>query len=204
MIRIIENNNRREFAKSLEQQFRLRHDVFVNELRWRDSDDRQVEIDQYDDEHATYITSVDSHDDVVGCFRLYPTTRPYMLSETFRTLVDGPMPQSLEVFEVTRFAIAKDHRRGRTYQELFLGMIEHSLSRGIVGNVAVMRTMKIPVQLELGISVRPLGLSQPIGDENNTAVYWAMSEEVLDRVRRIAGVVGTVLENADSALHRVA
>jgi acyl-homoserine lactone synthase len=204
MIRIIENCSRRQFAKSLAQQFRLRHDVFVGELGWRESSDRQAEIDQYDDEHATYVTSIDSHDNVVGCFRLYPTTQPYMLSETFRNLVDGLMPQSPDVFEVTRFAIAKDQRRGGTYQELFLGMIEHCLSKGIVGNVAVMRTMKIPVQLGLGISVRPLGLSQPIGDENNTAVYWEMSEEVLERVRRTAGVAGTVLEQDDSAFNRVA
>jgi N-acyl-L-homoserine lactone synthetase len=54
--------------------------------------------------------------------------------------------------------------------------------------------MKIPLLHSIGMSVRPLGLSQEVSGEQNTAVYYDMSEEVLTRVRKSAGIRHSVLE----------
>ncbi len=104
---------------------------------------------------------------------------------------------SLDVMEASRYAIDKDHRHGAgVYLELSLGMIEYSLAEGISGNLALMRALKIPQLLNVGLKVRPLGLSREIGGENNTAVFYAMDEELLNRVRKSPGVIGSVVEGS--------
>jgi acyl-homoserine lactone synthase len=65
----------------LEQAFRLRHSIFVDERGWevlRRPDGR--EIDQFDDEDAVHELAL--HDGaVVGYHRMRPTTRPHLLGD---------------------------------------------------------------------------------------------------------------------------
>lgn len=205
MIRIINSSNQSQFSRSLEQQFRLRHDVFVTELGWCKPREDLRETDQYDTDDAIYVTSIDGRGDVVGGFRLCPTTAPHMLGEHFAYMVEGPVLERADVLEATRFAVASDRRSGgETYRELYLGMLEYCLSEGIIGTVGVVRTVRLTPLLGLGMSVRPIGLSRMIGTENNTAIYWDINEEVLARVRQKAGVTGTVLERDGAAFSRVA
>jgi acyl-homoserine lactone synthase len=199
MIRIIDQTNRERYAKSLDQLFRMRHEIFVQERGWKDFDRGTIESDQYDNEHAVYAACVDRQDDVIGCFRLYPTTLPHMLSETFASMVDGPIIQRPDVWEVTRYSIAKDRRDSRTFQELFLGLVEYCMSQGIVGTTALMRTLRLPVLQSIGMIVRPLGLPADVGGESNLAVLIETSEQSLMRIRKNAGVVGSVLEQDDAA-----
>ena len=64
MIRVIDRTNRNQFIRTLEQHFRLRHEIFVKERGWKEFDrDGIYEMDQYDDENATYLISVDEHDE---------------------------------------------------------------------------------------------------------------------------------------------
>src|ERR1700704_1203146 len=90
MIRVIDRTNRRQFIRTLDLHFRLRHQIFVKERGWKDFErDDVYEKDQYDNDNATYLISVDDQENVVGSFRLYPTVLPHMLSEQFPATVDG-------------------------------------------------------------------------------------------------------------------
>jgi acyl-homoserine lactone synthase len=204
MIRIINRNNRRGYAKSLDQHFRMRHEIFVRERGWTDLDRGTIENDEYDDDHAVYALSIDAADDVIGCFRLYPSTLPHMLSDKFAWMVDGPVPRRPDIVEATRFSIVKPRRDSRTYHELFIGMIEYGLSEGLSGITAVMRTLRIPIVQSIGVNVRPLGLPQEIDGESNTAVLYEVCDESLQRLRKSAGVFDSVIEGTAARTSRVA
>ncbi|AOJ04469.1 MULTISPECIES: N-acylhomoserine lactone synthase BspI1 [Burkholderia] len=84
-----------------------RHRVFVEQLGWKlPSASEGFERDQYDRDDTVYVVARDDDEEICGCARLLPTTRPYLLKELFPTLVanDMPLPQSASVWELSRFA----------------------------------------------------------------------------------------------------
>jgi len=82
-----------------------RHKVFVERLGWQLKAENGLEFDQFDRPDTVYVIARDEDDDVIGCARLLPTTRPYLLGEVFPELLNGlPPPASPEVWELSRFA----------------------------------------------------------------------------------------------------
>jgi acyl-homoserine lactone synthase len=195
VIRVIDAHNRHQFNHLLEQQFRLRHDIFVLEKGWSSFDRGAYEMDDYDTIDATYLVSTDDSGTVIGGFRLFPTELPHMLSETFAYMVNGPILRRSDICELTRFAIASQARNSRTYCELFLGLLEHCLSEGISGTTALMRTLRIPIIQSIGMKVVPLGLPQEIDQELQTAVLLEISEDSLALVRRSSNRFESVIDN---------
>ncbi|KPY71497.1 Autoinducer synthesis protein RhlI [Pseudomonas syringae pv. syringae] len=88
---------------------RFRYEVFIRKLRWRlplDQQTARVETDQFDTPHARYIVGLEDGQ-VVSCARLLPTLKPYLLGEVFAWISDAPLPVDPHVWEVSRFAAAK-------------------------------------------------------------------------------------------------
>jgi acyl homoserine lactone synthase len=82
-----------------------RHKVFVENLGWDLYAPDGLEQDQFDRPDTVYVVARDDEDEVCGCARLLPTTRPYLLSEVFPQLLNGAMPPSSpEIWELSRFA----------------------------------------------------------------------------------------------------
>src|SRR5437588_12369221 len=103
MIRLIDRTNFHFFPRTMDQLFRVRHSVFVKEKGWIEFDqDGIYEKDQYDNGEAIYAVALDDYDNAIGCFRLYPTVLPHMLSEQFPHLVDGEVLRRTDVLELTR------------------------------------------------------------------------------------------------------
>jgi acyl-homoserine lactone synthase len=205
MIRVVDRANRHRFIRTLDQHFRLRHEIFVKERGWKEFDrDGVYEMDQYDDDKATYLISVDEHDEVVGSSRVYPTALPHMLSEQFPALVDGAVPQRIDLVEFTRLAICKSQRGTRIYLEQFLGLQEFCLERGMAGATTLIRTHRIPVVQKAGMNVIPLGVSQDIDGEMCTAILIEASEDVLMRMRKVAGIGATVMEERMQPVRKIA
>jgi acyl-homoserine lactone synthase len=205
MIRVINRSNRNEFIRTLDQHFRLRREIFVKERGWKQFDhDGIYEMDQYDNDEATYLISVDEHDEVIGSSRICPTVLPHMLSEQFPALVDGAVPQRIDLVEYTRLAICKTQRGTQIYSEQFLGLQEYCLEHGMCGATAIVRTHRIPVLQGVGMNVMPLGLSQEIGGEMCTAIFIEASEEVMMNMRKVAGISGTVMEDRTRPVRKIA
>jgi acyl-homoserine lactone synthase len=205
MIRMIDRSNRHEFIRTLEQHFRLRHEIFVKERGWKEFDrDGIYEMDQYDNDDATYLISVDEHDEVVGSSRIYPTALPHMLSEQFPALVEGAVPQRIDLVEFTRLAICRSQRGTQIYHEQFLGLQEFCLDQGMSGATTLIRTHRIPIVQKAGMKVVPLGLSQEIDGEMCTAIFIEASEEILMRMRDVAGITGTVMEDRMQPARKIA
>lgn len=197
MIRVIDQSNSATFASTLDQVFKLRHACFVKERGWQEFEkDGVYEQDQYDDDHAIYLASLDDQRDVVGCLRLYPTALPHMLSEQFAYLVDGPVPSSEQVIEMTRLAIKPGQRGGETYHELLIGVQEFCIARDILNVTAVVRALRMPLVQKMGYQLNPLGSVHEIDGDATIAVMFDTSDSALNKIRARTGVTYSVMEDA--------
>lgn len=92
MITIVTKDNIHEFKDEMEQAYRLRHAVFVDEMGWEDlrkPDGR--EIDQFDDEHAVHMLYIENGT-VLGYQRMLPSLQPHILSEVLPHLCEEGLP----------------------------------------------------------------------------------------------------------------
>jgi N-acyl-L-homoserine lactone synthetase len=84
---------------------RYRYDIFVNKMGWDISSIPFVDFeewDQFDCESTIYVIIYSSADDICGCARLIPTTKPYLLSEIFPHLVSGVPASGAFTWELSR------------------------------------------------------------------------------------------------------
>lgn len=85
--------------------FRFRHKVFAERLGWDVSCTEEMEIDGFDELSPHYMLARDRDRQVTGCWRLLPTTGPYMLRDTFPQLLCGEAaPCDETIWELSRFA----------------------------------------------------------------------------------------------------
>ncbi len=86
--------------------FKLRHNVFYERLGWQVDSQNGLERDVYDELNPLYMIAQRDEHDVEGCWRILPTTGPYMLKNTFPQLLCGEeTPSSRNIWEVSRFAV---------------------------------------------------------------------------------------------------
>ena len=86
--------------------FSLRHKVFSERLGWDVKSDDGMERDYFDGLDPTYVLVKDEKDVVEGCWRVLPTTGPYMLKDVFPMLLRGEeVPCDPTIWEISRFAV---------------------------------------------------------------------------------------------------
>ncbi|MEY9364160.1 acyl-homoserine lactone synthase [Bradyrhizobium yuanmingense] len=193
MIHAISAVNRHLYEDVIEQHFRLRHDIFVEERRWetlRRPDGR--EIDSYDDEDTVYLLALEGRR-VVGGHRLYPTTKPSMMSEVFPHLVSvRGWPADPQVWEWSRYFVVRDRRDGALNLELMAAVQEFCLGQGIAQVSAIMETWWLPRFHEAGFVVTPLGLPALVENAWTMAATIDIRRETLDALHRRIGTASVV------------
>lgn len=86
----------------LASMFAARKRVFVDLLKWDVPVlDGRYEVDQFDDEHATYLVLADRAGRHLGSARLLPTSRPHILDRVFPALCAAEPPRGVAVAEIT-------------------------------------------------------------------------------------------------------
>jgi acyl-homoserine lactone synthase len=196
MIRVIDKTNFHLFPRTMDQLFRVRHSVFVKEKGWTQFErDGIYEKDQYDTEDASYVVALDNLDNAIGCFRLYPTVIPHMLSEQFPHFVEGEVLRRTDVLELTRFHLCITNRRASPYLELLTAIPEVGLELGLSCFTALVRTLRIPVMQAAGLSLIPTGLPALIDGESHVSVLFEVSEECLACINKTRGSTLSVLEH---------
>jgi acyl homoserine lactone synthase len=91
----------------LDGMFKLRHEVFKERLNWDVGSSAGRERDDFDDLDPVYIVC-EQDGEVLGSWRLLPTTGRYMLRDVFPELLHGaPAPCAPDVWEISRFAVSK-------------------------------------------------------------------------------------------------
>jgi len=187
VIHIVTGANADRYSAEMLQAYELRHRVFVEEKGWaalRRPDSR--EIDQFDDEYAVHMLYIEAGA-VLGYQRLLPTTRPYLLTEIYPQLCDGPPPGAADIWEWTRFCVAparRDHGRERSpiAHALLTGIVEWGLCAGVSAIVIEMDPGWLVRLVQLHFKVTPLGLPLPVEGEETVAVIAHFDRRTLDRL----------------------
>jgi acyl-homoserine lactone synthase len=196
MIHAISAANRHPYEDVIEQHFCLRHEIFVGERKWetlRKPDGR--EIDSYDNEDTVYLLALEDRQ-VVGGHRLYPTTKPSMMSEVFPHLASvRGCPADPLVWEWSRYFVVRDRRDGILNLQLMAAVQEFCLDQGIARVSAIMETWWLPRFHEAGFVVTPLGLPALVEGAWTMAATIDIREETLDALRDRVGTATVVRQN---------
>lgn len=147
--------------RALRTMFEDRRSVFVDLLGWDlPVLDGRFEIDEFDDEHATYVIVADSAGDHLGSARLLPTTRRHILGSLFPQLCAGGPPTGPGIAEITRFCLSRRQNakaRRDTRNQLVAALARHALDRGIRTYSGVAELGWLQQILAFGWECRPLG-----------------------------------------------
>lgn len=139
---------------TLVRMFSFRHRIFHDRLGWEVTSDHGMEYDHFDELDPVYILAKDQHKLVEGCWRLLPTTGPYMLKDTFPQLLAGEsVPTDPNIWELSRFAVEPGNSECQQARlnEVAMGMmrsayefaVAHDISHYVtVTSVALERLMK--------------------------------------------------------------
>jgi acyl homoserine lactone synthase len=152
----------------------LRYDVFRERLGWDIPAVGRRERDAFDDCNPVFVLARDAGS-VVGCCRLLPTTGPYMLKDTFPQLLGGrPAPADDDVWEISRFAVAKDGRRGFGFSTVPATMIRelvrYAVDHGIRRYVFVTTTAFERLLQHLRVHLERFSAPLQIGVEMSVAL----------------------------------
>jgi len=181
MIEVLSSNTRGRLlsADIFDSMFRLRSAVFCDRLGWELDNVSGRERDWFDDLNPTYMVARDrarpTH--ALGCWRLLPTTGPYMLRDVFPELLDGQAaPRDARVWEISRLAVSPETHAPDSpfgFGEIPVAMLRRlfafSCEIGIdafvtVTSVAVERMVK-----KLGLPFHRMGQPRRFGGVANVA-----------------------------------
>lgn len=174
----------------LEAMFRLRHEVFQEKLGWEVRSVNGMERDQFDDlDDVTYILGQGAAGEVDACWRLLPTTGPYMLKDTFPELLHGlPAPQDDHTWELSRFAVATSRTAtdnaafGPISMALMLESARFAVENGITRYVTVTTPPMERMLRQQGLHVHRMGPSLRLGVAVAVALVIEVDQQTLTAV----------------------
>jgi acyl-homoserine lactone synthase len=192
-LHIVRNAADRHSRDLLEQNYRLRHRIFVEMEGWealRRPDGRDV--DAFDNADATHLLITDPDGRLVGGSRITPLDRPNLLQTVFNGLVQGEFPAHPSLgADWTRFYVHPDRREGRRRAPesaaLFCAVMEYALSQGFTFITFVSSIYMLEHGTAVGWRITPLGAPMISEGKPTIAAWIEVSEAALDNVRRATG-----------------
>ncbi len=159
----------------LARMYRLRARVFGERMGWQVAILSGMEIDGYDALSPHYMLIRDQRDTLCGCWRLMPTTGPYMLRDTFADLLHGRQPpQSPHIWELSRFAIVSPEKNGFGFATLALEamreVVRFADRMEIQSYVTVTTTAVERMLRKAGVETHRFGPPMRIGAEHAVAL----------------------------------
>jgi acyl-homoserine lactone synthase len=192
MIHIVTPENEHLYRDEMEQAYRLRHQVFVKEMGWKNlakPDGR--EIDQFDNKYAVHMLYIEESK-VLGYQRFLPTTRPHLLSEIMPELCEVERPTGAHIWEWTRFCVERSRReQGRAVcpitNMLLTAAVEWAMECGITKLIIQTNPSWILRMVQLHFRPMPLGLPRVIDGSEVIAVEAMFDGRTLERLRELRG-----------------
>jgi acyl-homoserine lactone synthase len=180
-LHVITHANRHLYEDALEDYFRLRHQIYVEERHWTQlakADGR--EIDQFDTPSTIYLMAIEGSR-VVGSHRLVPTSEPNLMNDLFPFLAMRGLVCRPDVYELSRVFVVRD-RRGEQIQPriesiIMAGTMEFGLLEGLSQFTIVMETWWLPRFQEMGWNPRPLGVPTEINGMSCIGVTVDVTEQ---------------------------
>jgi N-acyl-L-homoserine lactone synthetase len=202
MIKILNSTYSIRDRASLADMYRLRKRVFHDLLRWDVVIDGDFEIDDYDKADPVYVLSYSDDGRLRGALRLLPTTGPNMLDDTFPQLLgEGPEVRDPLIWESSRFCIEPEISQDRSSNqvtvaaaELMCGVGELGIASGLSHIVTVTDVFLERMFRRMGCPGERIGAPQRIGSVQAVAIAWEVNEDLLDRMKEVAGLRAPLLE----------
>ncbi len=175
--------------EEMEQGYRLRHEVFSEELRWVPVSEDGKEVDDYDG-FASCLGVFDEGQNLVGHARLITSPNPFMIDREFACLItEGQkIEKSRDMAEITRLCVKRDGRKGdyllRVSNLLYRGIYHWSAMRGIRHLIMVVDWRYFRLLRFTGIPVRAMGSFKVMPDK----VHAGVISLDLDEFRKVARV----------------
>ena len=195
-VHVITDANKAAYAAELDQLFRIRHRIYVEEKKWRAASEDGREIDQFDTEHAINLVGIQDGRIIAGS-RFIPTTEPHLLSEVFPHLCTRVgVVRDAAVFEWTRGFIVPEFREtaGLLIKAQFCAAVmEYCLGEGIQQIGGIQELYWLPLWKRFGWTVHVIGEPSEIDGEICVPAYFDVSEDALNGVRRRARLDRSIL-----------
>lgn len=204
MIKTYRGNQRGAFGEELRPMFELRKKVFHDLLGWDVTITDGIEIDDFDNANPLYVLSCSEETGKLrGALRLLPTTGPNMLDDTFPVLLDhGQEIRDSRIWESSRFCIDPDISQDRSSNqvtvaaaELMCAVGEMGLASGITKIVTVTDIFLERMFRRMGCPGERIGKPRKVGVVTAIAVSWDVNEDLLNRMKRIAGINGSLFKD---------
>lgn len=197
MIHIVTPENGHHYRDEMDQAFRLRHRVFVEQMGWRalaKPDGR--EIDQFDNEHAVHMLYIE-HGKVLGYQRMLPTTRPHLLSEVMPELCEIEHPVGADIWEWTRFCVERGRpEKGRAVCPITNMLLTAVVEWGIECKISKLIVETNPTWLlrmiQLHFRLMQLGLPSTMEGQDIIAVMISFNSRTVVRLYETRSTKKTV------------
>ena len=192
LVHIVTPENESLYKVQMDQAYRLRHRVFLEQQEWctlGDPDGR--ELDEFDNKNAVHMLCIDEGK-VLGYQRLLPTTRPHLMSDVIPELCLGEPPVGAHIWEMSHHCISTDHQPGRSSaitiaNTLGLALVEWGLECGVTRIIIEIEPTGIIPLVQLDFQPVPLGLQCNIRGRDMIAVMVAFDKRTLERLREMRG-----------------
>lgn len=151
--------------------YKLRYEVFAKKLGWDVETVNEMEMDHYDDlPSVAYVLAKAPDGQVDACWRILPTTGPYMLRDTFPELLHGQQaPEADDCWELSRFAVATSPSStangtfGPLSKALMVESARFAIARGINRYVTVTTPIMERMLKHQGLHIHRIGPAIKIG-----------------------------------------
>jgi len=173
----IEIASRREFKQAdLWDMHKLRAKVFRERMGWEVPIISGMEIDGYDAIEPYYMLIREPGGVLRGCWRLLPTTGPYMLKDSFSQLLYGDAaPDDPNIWELSRFAIETEGQQIFGFSHIAMQsigeIIAYGYRTGIAQYLTVTTTAIERMLRKAKVVTSRFGPPQRIGVENAVALH---------------------------------
>lgn len=184
---LITAENRAEHPDILDKMHRLRHQVFVEELKWLDL--KSIggrEYDAYDVPEAHYIVVLEQ-EEVVASVRMNRFDKPTLLADVFPHLVQfDSIPSDDRAVDLSRFVVSpkigEESRMARYGAEIIAAILEYGAAERLRDFTAVISTHFLTTVLSWGVEATALGFPAGNGRESHVAVRVPVSEAQVSKV----------------------
>jgi acyl homoserine lactone synthase len=202
VIKILNGKHKQTQQATLADMFRLRKKVFHDLLKWDVIVQGDFEMDHYDDANPIYVMSYDDNTGRLrGALRLLPTLGPNMLDDTFPILLNNqPEIRSAAIWESSRFCIDPEISLDRSSNqvsvaaaELMCGVGELGLASGLTHIVTVTDVFLERMFRRMGCPGERVGEPHKIGSVHAVAISWEVDQNLLDRMKQVATISGSLL-----------
>jgi acyl-homoserine lactone synthase len=202
MIDCVNITNSHNFsANLLVEQHKLRYREVIQKENWGNIYTVDgMEFDQYDNLATEYYIARNNRGLVTGVSRSYPTTIPYMLSESFTYLFSKQLPSSPTILEASRLVLDRSllskEQRQPVIDKILLAYMERGLQRKIDAYVGFMLPkIWASTYQRVGWDVEWLGAECPLPDTTDIvrAGMMPVTEKIYRKMQAVTGIHDSIL-----------